>query len=234
MKITSSILFIAFILLAGNRASGQGSDNTFVGNNWSTLNPNYPTDPNVTYAAAICFENTTGNIITNTVSDPAYSNGIWLKATAPSGTPPTSRTLVCSNTISELHTQPGGSLSAPPKMLTGIRTMFHDGGYVKLNNISDCEIGYSSGGHTVTGAGMLFNTIDNTHNTISWDISSGIVVTANSSGNILDLSGIHNTGVNDAAGFNTVMATYTDWTTGLITVDCHATFNVGSTLGLAR
>ncbi len=207
--------------------------NVFTGNNWSSLYTGYPTAPNFYYSAAICFENTTGNILGNTISDPGYSNGIWLHATLYDMAYPTSRTFICSNTIENLYPRADGDERAP-NPLTGIRTEYYNTGYIKLNTISNCEIGlYSNGDDGSTGS-MLFNMIDNTHNSITWDVSNAIVVTSNSSlMNKLDLSGIH-TGGNDVAGFNTVAGTYSNWTTGLLTADCNSILNVGSTLGLAE
>jgi hypothetical protein len=209
--------------------------NVFTGNNWNSLG--YPSTGNFTYAAAICFENTTGNIISNTISDPGYTNGIWLMATIPTAlqydgspytAPPAERTFICSNMIRNLH-RTDNTTGYPA--LTGIRTEYHTG-YAKLNNIINCEVGYWSA--ELGNSFLAFDSIDDYYPVFPHDslISNAIKVTSSTATNFLSLSGIHGStdGGDDFAANNTVRATYDDGATGMITVDGNSDIEFGNNL----
>jgi hypothetical protein len=209
--------------------------NQFTSNNWLTIYPNYasacnecpdPTPPaNLTYCAAICFENTTGNLLDNVITDNAYTNGIWLRATVPSGatTSPQSNTLLCDNTISHLHPYPN-TVDYYYNPLTGIRTENHIG-RSRLNTITDCQTGYWADGHGHSF--MAYNTIDDYYATNPIDngyitLSAISITSAPILGNTLDLSDATSNG-----GQNTARATYIGgddggWTEGLVAIGNNA------------
>ncbi len=212
-------------------------DNVFTGNNWNSLYPGYPGTGNFTNSAAICFENTTGNIISNTISDPGYTKGIWLMATIPTAlqydgspytAPPAERTFICSNKIRNLH-RTDNTTGYPA--LTGIRTEYHTG-YAKLNSIINCEVGYWSA--ELGNSFMAFDSIDDFYPVFPHDslISNAIKVTSSTATNFLSLSGIHGStdGGDDFAANNTVRATYDDGATGMITVDGNSNIELGNNL----
>ena len=159
------------------------------------------------YSAAILFQNTTGNIIADTIEDPAYFYGILLSGTlekAQRDVFPTN-TFLCSDLLSHLH--PPAWYFALDHVFWydqfALYTSYYDG-YVKLTTIRDCFKPYTSigDGHS----NLVFDTLDNRipEDTIfnRYSLYPTIAVSANTF-NVVDLSGIHGGG-NDVAAFNTL------------------------------
>jgi hypothetical protein len=202
----------------------QVDNNTFVHNDWPSVYPNYPSTPNNQYMAAICFENTTGNIKSNNIRDPAFTKGIWLRATEYSGSTPQSRSLLCSNIIRNLHPTDQGSAHS---QLDGILAEYYIG-YTKLNQIKNCEVGIDATGHG--NPQLVFNTIDNSlPATPTYDLKETLHVIGSALGNVVEMEGVHGGG-NDYGGFNTLKATYADWQTGLVTIGNNAQLELGNNL----
>ncbi len=209
-------------------------DNKFEGNYWNNVNPNYPGTPNIQFSAAICFENTTGNIRNNTITDPAYNKGIWLRATIPStGTftaPPTTNTLMCNNTIKHLHLPDESWLTNTSlTKLNGIFAQFHTGN-VYANFISDCDVAYMGNGAlaSMTPSTFQWNIFDNTFDPSgSYLLSNAIGITGLISSYILDFSDFFPV----VACLNDVFATPGPENNAAVTMDENSFINLGSNFG---
>ncbi|MGI0134377.1 MAG: hypothetical protein ACREBW_05415, partial [Candidatus Micrarchaeaceae archaeon] len=189
----------------------QVDDNFFTTvDNFNNVYPNYATmdksafNPLI-YSAAICFENTTGDVNGNFITDPGYTKGIWLHGTEYQSIWPTTKTLICTDTIEHLH--PADERS-DYRYNDGILTENHNG-WTKLSNISDDAVGYSATGNALCHSFLDFNLIDNFNVSNPSLLITPISVSGSS---ILDLSGAHSDNADggvDYGGYNTVRAYHT-------------------------
>ncbi len=194
-------------------------NNKFIHDNWTAIYPENlgsQTPVNLLNAAAICLENSTGNLLSNTISDPAWTNGIWLKAAAWNGTFPQSNSLLCSNTISELRSHWYSDEGYAYFPLAAIRTEYHTG-RSRLNYILDCDTGYSALGYGYSF--LAYNTVDNTSLFTTDPSVAGVstelaISSAPQHGNTIDLSDATSDG-----GHNLMKATYYyNWALGLVVI----------------
>ncbi len=161
-----------------------------------------------TNSAAIAFENTTGNIIADTIEDPIYYNGIELfglleplKIVVAH-----TRTFLCSDYLAHLH-PPNWFLTMDSGDVTfnsaaALNVSYYDG-YVKLTTITDCPKPFVAFGDG--NPKLYFDTLDSrslSDSLYNEQSFAAISVIANTS-NIVDLSGIHGGG-NDGAGYNNI------------------------------
>ncbi|HET9137225.1 MAG TPA: hypothetical protein VFO76_11345, partial [Candidatus Kapabacteria bacterium] len=169
--------------------------------------------------SAIQLTNSTANIVGNTVSCNTYFNGIYLNSVSTSANPiPITSSYLCSNTIAGLtfdnyiwlpyaqtsHPSMYGLIDDDPAdgwsdtlriVGTGIRTD-HYKGYVKLNQIDGCEIGYYSG--KVDKPKLVFNSITNC------DLMGVDAVYSSSEPDLSGLHGASTTSGIDIGAFNTI------------------------------
>jgi len=173
-------------------SDGQIGPIDIIGNQFTGSNCNHAVDDDDAACVAIKLENTTANVENNVIKDPGYNVGISIipKATSPVN----SLSLICSNDIENLATGCVTGYTSP--LAAGIKSSSGEG-YVKLNTITGNDIGYWA--LIDDNPKLIFNSI--TANS-DFQIRAHI-------GSIVDMTGVHGTGV-DLAAFNTVSGASTD------------------------
>jgi hypothetical protein len=162
--------------------------------------------------AAIALENSTGNVMSNTISDNGYSKGIFILSAPIQGSTPLTKSYICSNTISNNRQ---GFPNQPNTY--GIYSNNYTG-IVNYNQLSGMTNAYVSG--TNDNPNIVFTSILNCG-------QAGVLTT--NLNTVVDFSGIHglSSGSSDLAPYNTIKGNCQDLGTGQILLNDQSQIYLG-------
>lgn len=172
------------IFIHNFNTTGKFSEVNVNGNHFDFYAPGSGHSLPIDYAelieAAIEFDNSTGNIMDNTVTEDLFAAGI-LVTSAGISSPPTTKSYLCNNTVKN---QTGALLGISGVFDAGIKSD-HTAGYVNLNTLDGNAMGYECDDHDAPKL---------VHNSIINSTLDGLNI-AGSSGDRAapDLRGIHTT-----------------------------------------